>query len=114
MRVRDRDGADASQRPDVLDCSRIEESQTIPQQISLVGLNQKCPLTDGEIRLGQDRMQSGLFFPNDVAMSLLQLGQCQPLLTSGWDELPFVLADGTAGRWLRGRRELRAASLAQK
>jgi hypothetical protein len=49
-----------------------------------------------------------------VAMSGAQLFRCRPLLSGGRHKLPFLFANLTARRRLRGFRELRATGLADE
>src|SRR5437588_11128895 len=112
--MRDRDRPNASARPDFCDCVVLERWNAIPQQISCGRLHQQSALTNCEFRFRSDAVKAWCLFFDTVAMMQRQLLQRRPLLPVVANELPFVLADRTSWRRLRGLAKLCPALYADK
>ena len=109
MGVRDGNFSNAAQLVEPFDRHVIEKRDAVPQDVAALGLYQESTLADPELRLGVDRVQSRLFFFDDVLVPGSQGFQSRPFLAISADVLPFVLADGAAFRRLVGPRILSAA-----
>src|SRR3954453_10650193 len=99
VRMRDRDGRNASQSLNGGNAAVIGQAQAIPEYVALAGANVKCALADGELRLGHQADQLGAFDVEPISMTALQIFEAGPFLPLPAHVLPLVLTDGAALGW---------------
>ena len=91
---------------------RATHRDAVPKQVALGGLNQQCPLTNGEFWCGADAGDAGSLSFDEVLVRALQLCEGRPFLAVPVHELAFILANRTIVRRFDTGRELRAAGRA--
>ena len=106
MRMGDSYGVDSAERLDQRNRVRIDQAHTVPQNVSFFRSYKQRPLAYPEVGYGGDAPNPLPFLKQPIAMRPPQLLQSDPLLPLQTDELAFILADGTARRWVVGGRKL--------
>src|SRR5205085_2730008 len=107
--MRNRDRPDPADGLNPSDRCIIEESDTIPEQISSRKLEEQRALANREIRFSIDAEELACLFLEPVAMISGELVHRRPCLSFMTDVLPFVGADRASFWRRRGRAELGTA-----
>src|ERR1700680_1564902 len=110
VRMRNRDGRQASQCAHHFNGVFINQADAIPEDVLLAGLYQQGSLPDSKFWFGRNAPHAGAFLKENVAVLLLQLLEWDPLLSPQTYVLSFILTNRTGRGRIRRWRELGAAS----
>jgi hypothetical protein len=85
---------DAAPRADGRDAVVIDESDAVPEEVPGRRPDEERPLSDADRWIGPDPGEAGLELAHlDAVTFAAERGQGDPALPTGWNILPFVVAD---------------------